>query len=214
MVTLQSATSPHRDVIVLWRHPRPTGAEGRCIGRTDLRLDPRRARRLARRIRAAARREGLPRRVWTSPLRRCADVGRALRRLGFQHRIDARLLELDFGGWDGRPWSTLTPADFAPWDADFEHHAPGGGETVAALRERMRGFAADLPPGPALLVAHAGWINALRLADHAGPLQAADWPRPLGYGQRAVIPNPCRSRACPGAGGDTPRPSPGSPRAA
>ena len=31
----------------LWRHPRPTGHEGRCIGRTDVPVDPRKARRLA-----------------------------------------------------------------------------------------------------------------------------------------------------------------------
>lgn len=197
----------------LWRHPRPQGAEGRCIGRTDLRLDPRRARRLARRIRQVVRAQGLPRTVYTSPLRRCADVGRALARLGFEHRIDARLLELDFGRWDGRAWSTLNAADFAGWDADFEHHAPGGGETVGALRQRMLAFVADLPPGPALVVAHAGWINALRVAGQ-GPLQPADWPRPPVYGQALLIPNPCRSRPCPAAAGGTPPPAPGSLRAA
>jgi len=44
-----------------WCHPRATGAAGRCIGRTHLRVDPRRAMRLAHRLRATARREQLPR---------------------------------------------------------------------------------------------------------------------------------------------------------
>lgn len=209
----EGATSPAAaDTLWLWRHPRPRGAEGRCIGRTDLPLDPRRARRLAREILHTARRNGLPGRVYTSPLQRCRAVGRALARLGFEHRIDPRLQEHDFGRWDGRPWAGLAAADFAAWDADFEGHAPGGGETVAALRRRVQDFVQSLPPGPSLIVGHAGWINALRLVGH-GPLQAADWPRPPAYGQRLVIPNPCRSRPGLPAGGDTPPPSPGWPRA-
>ena len=58
-----------------WRHPRAIGAEGRCIGRTDLHVDPRRAKRLAHRIRALARRQRLPRIVITSPLQRSRAVG-------------------------------------------------------------------------------------------------------------------------------------------
>jgi alpha-ribazole phosphatase len=197
----------------LWRHPRPVGAEGRCIGRTDLPVDARRVRRLAYRIRRAAQRGGLPREVWTSPLQRCAGVGRALARLGFVHRVDERLLELDFGVWDGRPWSAIAAADFAPWDTDFMHHAPGGGETVAALRGRVRSFCEAMASRPVLVVAHAGWMNALRTLDKEA-LAAADWPRPPGYGEALLSPNPCRSTAGPRAGAGTPRPAPGSPRAA
>ncbi|RZL33467.1 MAG: fructose-2,6-bisphosphatase, partial [Rubrivivax sp.] len=90
----------------IWRHPKPRGAEGRCIGgRTDLAVDPRKAKRLAHRIRANARRHALPREVVTSPLARAADVGRWLKRWGFRWRVDAALAEMDFGAWDGRGWS-------------------------------------------------------------------------------------------------------------
>ena len=170
----------------IWRHPLAVGAEGRCIGGgSDLALDARRARRLARRIAQRARREGLPRVVWTSPLRRCADVGRLLRRRhGFVHRIDARLVELDFGGWDGRPWSAITRAEVARWESDFLHHAPGGGESLAALIARVRGFLAErCDDGPALLiVGHAGWINALASLAQAAPPTAATWPRAVRHG--------------------------------
>jgi alpha-ribazole phosphatase len=166
----------------IWRHPRVAAASGRCIGRTDLRLDPRRARRLARRIEACARREGLPRCVWTSPLDRCAAVGRALRRRGFVHRIDARLAELDFGRWEGRSWSGIDAAEVARWEADFAGHAPGGGESLAALAARARCFVADRASEPRVLViGHAGWINALGV-DPARPPSAATWPAPLPQG--------------------------------
>lgn len=212
-VNVRAAGDTGAAALWLWRHPRPVGAEGRCIGRTDLPVDPRRVRRLAYRIRQVARRQGLPREVWTSPLQRCARVGRALARLGFVHRVDERLLEMDFGAWDGQRWAAIDAADFAPWDADFMHHAPGGGETVAALRGRVRSFCESVAARPVLVVSHAGWMNALCTLDSAA-LAAADWPRPPGYGEAVFSPNPCRSTACPRAGAGTPRPAPGSPRAA
>ena len=161
----------------LWRHPRATGAAGRCIGQTDLAVDRRRAKRLAHRIRQTARLHSLPRVVWTSPLQRCADVGCWLARWGWQHRVDARLLELDFGGWDGRPWTTIAHADVAAWEADFAQHAPGGGEALAALVARCRAFIATQPGdgAPLLMVAHAGWMQACACADPLA-LQAASWP--------------------------------------
>ena len=162
----------------IWRHPKPIGAAGRCIGRTDLPVDPRRAKRLAHRIRQHARRHGLPHAVVTSPLRRCADVGRWLRRWGWTHRIDARLIELDFGAWDGRRWCDIAWDEVRAWEADFMDHAPGGGESLRMLRGRVHAVLAE--GGPCLAVGHAGWINALRTR-HAERISPPDWPAPLNY---------------------------------
>ena len=170
------AGSPGRAGLWLWRHPRAQGAAGRCIGQTNLPVDRRRAKRLAHRIRSTARQHGLPRVVWTSPLQRCADVGRWLARWGWQHRVDARLLELDFGHWDGQPWTAIPHAEVAAWEADFAQHAPGGGESLAALLARCRQFIAEQGGGaPLLVVAHAGWMQASALASADG-LQASNWP--------------------------------------
>lgn len=166
----------------VWRHPRPRDAAGRCIGRTDLAVDPRCAKRLAHRIREAARRQGLPRVVLTSPLRRCADVGRWLRRWGWQHRIDAALLEMDFGAWDGQRWTTLPPAAVDAWCDDFLKHRPGGGESLQALFDRVAAWRA--PAAAQVLVGHAGWMLARRWLADGRPLprHAADWPGPPAYG--------------------------------
>jgi alpha-ribazole phosphatase len=170
-------------VLYAFRHPKPVGAEGRCIGAgTDLPVDPRRAKRLAHRIRCLARREGLSRVVGTSPLQRCAAVGRWLRRWGWQHRIDADLLELDFGTWDGRAWSTIARDEVDAWCADFERHAPGGGEPLARLLDRARAWQ---PQGASVIVTHGGWLLARRwAADHAGgpAPRAQDWPAAPRYG--------------------------------
>jgi len=176
-----------------WRHPRAIGAAGRCIGRTDLAVDRRKAKRLAARIRQAARRHGLPREIWTSPLRRAAEVGRVLRRWGWTHHVDERLLELDFGSWDGSPWHQIDRADVACWEADFVHHAPGGGESQMALRVRVAQFVAarlanDVGASPVLVVTHAGWIGALLAGGEVD--DAAQWPAPVPcMGLRRVRPD-------------------------
>ena len=174
--------------IAVFRHPRPTGHEGRCIGRTDVPVDPRKARRLARRIRREAARQGWPRRVCTSPLQRARMVGRLLRRWGWQHQVHAALSEADFGRWDGQAWAHIPHAEVDAWVADFAGHAPGGGESLQALMQRV---AAWQPPGDrVVVVGHAGWMLAARwLATHeAGECPQADqWPRPPAYGECWVL---------------------------
>ena len=152
--------------LMMWRHPRPQGAAGRCIGRTDLAVDRRKAKRLAHRIRQAARRHGWPRVIHSSHLQRCADVGRVLRGWGWRHHIDAAWAEMDFGAWEGLPWSQIPPAEVDAWCQDFAHHAPGGGESLAAFTQRLLDLLQRCghEPGqalPLLVVGHAGCMQVL-----------------------------------------------------
>ena len=78
--------------LYVFRHPKARGAAGRCIGHTDLPVDPRKAKNLAHRIRTLQRRAGLPRAVCTSDLQRAAAVGRWLRRWGWVHRVDGETI--------------------------------------------------------------------------------------------------------------------------
>jgi alpha-ribazole phosphatase len=172
----------------VWRHPRALGAAGRCIGRTDLAVDPRHAKRLAHRIRALARRQGLPRIVITSPLQRCHEVGRWLQLWGWQHRVAPALAEMDFGAWDGRRWADIPPAEVDTWCRDFLHHAPGGGESVHAFFTRVQAWR---PPAPgACIVGHAGWMLARRwlASGEPWPTQAAQWPAPPPHGTQWTLP--------------------------
>lgn len=172
----------------VWRHARPMAAAGRCIGQTDLRVDRRKSKRLAHRIRAWARRHGMARVVVTSPLQRGADTGRWLARWGWRHVVDPRLVELDFGDWESRAWAEIPVEAIDAWCAEFASHRPGGGESVASLIERCAAFTADAPPGCAL-VGHAGWISAALWLQRAGgaPPQAASWPSAVGYGERVPL---------------------------
>lgn len=177
------------DHLLAWRHPKPQGAEGRCVGAgTDLPVDPRRAKRLARRIQREARRHGLPRIVVTSPLRRCADVGRWLQRWGWEHRVDPELVELHFGRWEGVAWVSMDRAEVDAWCADFCTGRPGGGDSL----EEMLVRAGRWSPGPArVLVGHGGWLLARRWCDEHGVggrrPTAAEWPPALPYGSRYLV---------------------------
>jgi len=184
--------------LVAWRHPKPVRAQGRCIGQTDLPLDRRKAKRLAHRIRQVARRHQWPRVVYTSPLQRCALVGRQLKRWGWRHHVDAALLEMHFGQWDGCPWHAIPLAQIDQWCGDFLHARPGGGEALHGLFQRTmswlqahaigQGDQACAPTGPAqpplLIVAHAGWMQvaAWLASGQPWPTQASQWPSPAPYG--------------------------------
>ncbi|RZL01166.1 MAG: hypothetical protein EOP36_12850 [Rubrivivax sp.] len=170
-------------VLWAWRHPKPEHVAGLCIGQHDVQVPARRAKRLARRIQKAARRHGLARIVYTSPLQRCARVGRYLRRWGWAHVTDPALLELDFGTWDGRAWRTIPQADVDRWCEAFATHAPGGGESLQSLLDRAARWRPAHPP-LAVVVAHAGWMLARRWAHaHPGPpQQASEWPASPAYG--------------------------------
>ncbi len=169
-----------------WRHPRPCNADSRCIGRTNLPVDPRRARRLASRIRAFARRHCLPFIVITSPLARSLDVGRWLARSGWEHRVDTALAELDFGRWDGQPWTAIPRTEIDAWRDDLARYRPGGGESVESLVRRVREF----DPGAArLVVTHGGWLSAASWISlgRGGLPDSANWPVAPRYGARVEL---------------------------
>ena len=213
-------------LLMIWRHPRPRprAMAGRCIGRTDLGADPRKARRQARRIARWAQRHRWPgRTIWTSPLARAAIVGRLLKRRGWQHRIDPRLAEVDFGRWDGLRWSDVPVAEIDRWSRDLQGWRPGGGESVAMLAQRVRAFCLDQCQARVLVVGHGGWIRVARALAAGERLDAGNWSRhQLAHGRLleldpAVIADagqaPPMSRADSGPGAD-PGANPGANPAA
>lgn len=171
----------------VWRHPRVYGTEQRCVGRADPAPDPRRARRLADRIRRTARRHGLARYVVSSPSRRCAAVARWLRRWGWRHERFEALLEMDFGDWEGRAWSDIGREPVEAWCADFLRHRPGGGESLLDMLARVGAWQA--PPGT-VVVAHAGWMLARRWLERGDglPEHAGQWPAAPRHGELWLLP--------------------------
>lgn len=143
-------------------------------------------------MRQAARRHALPRVVWTSPLVRCRDVGRWLRRWGYVHRIDANLSELDFGAWEGRAWSEIPRAAIDAWVNAFANHAPGDGESLPQFTARVRAFMQQRreDQSDSLVVAHGGWMVMARwqIERPQSEPSAADWSAAPACGQHWRLP--------------------------
>jgi alpha-ribazole phosphatase len=117
--------------------------------------------------------------IWSSPLSRCRSPAALLAaKLALPHRIDPRLLELSFGGWEGKSYEALDRDDhlsFRAWCDDWEVVAPPRGETLADLLARVGTWlrVAQESRAPQLVVAHAGVVRAVRvLSGRATPREA------------------------------------------
>ncbi len=94
---------------------------------------------------------------------------------------------MDFGAWDGLSWSAIARDEVDAWNANFANYAPGGGESLADVLVRAAAWQPANQTGPALIVAHAGWMRARRWleqcdAANAAPLTSASLPAAPGYG--------------------------------
>lgn len=167
--------------VFLIRHPRPLLESGVCYGQLDVEgEDPRP---LARRLRSFLPAD-TP--VVASPLRRALGLAKALDR---QARVDARLMEIDFGAWEGQRWSDINRQLLDQWAADVLHFAPPGGESAARLQARVVDCVHSLcaEPGKRLaLVTHAGAIRAA--LGYWLQLPIGQWSRlPLAFGSISLL---------------------------
>jgi alpha-ribazole phosphatase len=106
-----------------------------------------------------------PERIWTSPALRCAAVASVLSdRLRLPLSQDNRLLELDFGDWEGQCWDGLPRAALDRWAADPAGFRPPGGESGADLMGRVTAFADQLrrESRSCIVVSHGGPLRVLR----------------------------------------------------
>jgi broad specificity phosphatase PhoE len=103
---------------------------------------------------------------WASPLQRTRDtmeIARAEMGLAPQsYRVDARLMELTFGDWEGLTWDAVgarNPMELEARSEDKWNFTPPGGESYAMLVERVRPWL-DERDGDAFVVAHGGVARA------------------------------------------------------
>jgi len=163
--------------LTLLRHTAPDVAPGTCYGRLDLAPGPDFA------AEAEAVLAHLPsaRRLLTSPLRRCRALAEVIAaQTGLPVEVEPRLIEIDFGRWEGLPWDAVPRDELDLWAEDFWQARPHGGESVAMFTARVAAFLADQR-------AAAGWLAVT----HAGIMRAAlhllgrdeTWQRRFGYGE-------------------------------
>ena len=118
----------------LWlvRHAQPLIAPGVCYGATDVAAAPQ-----ATLQAAQALAQTLPKGVAivSSTLQRCERLAHCLRGLrpDLSYTTDARLVEMDFGCWEGQRWDAIPQADYDRWMAAFGEHRFGGVIRAASL---------------------------------------------------------------------------------
>ena len=99
--------------------------------------------------------------VWSSPLFRCRQLAE---QFSPDYRVDPRLLELDFGVWEGMRWDEINPDALTAWMEDYVHVQAGGGENFLQMYERVQELleeARSLDRESLLLVTHGGVIRCI-----------------------------------------------------
>jgi alpha-ribazole phosphatase/probable phosphoglycerate mutase len=107
--------------------------------------------------------------IVSSPLQRCAAFAEELAaRHGLPLQLEARLMEIGFGAWEGKTAAELLaddPERLAQFWRDPLHHTPPGAETLPAFRERIIAGWNDLLARHAgqhvLVVGHAGMMRMI-----------------------------------------------------
>lgn len=176
--------------LILVRHPQPDVAAGICYGSSDV---PAKAAaladghaQLAAQL-ASALAAGY--RLYSSPLQRCTSLASMLG----EFTPDARLVEMDFGAWELRPWSSIPHEEVDAWAADLLEYRPGGGETVREVACRVQSFLDQLQHD-AVIICHAGTMRLMAAIAAGEPLlQAAAKPNQIKYCEALRLSLPAKS---------------------
>jgi alpha-ribazole phosphatase len=146
--------------IYLIRHTKTATEQGLCYGQSNVALAgsfPKEAHQLQQKL-PEFKQESL---VFSSPLSRCVQLAE---RFSSTVVTDARLLELDFGDWEGLRFDAIEAGVLKQWTNNFVQAAPPNGESFTDLCRRAGFFWQDLLGREAehvLIITHAGVIRAL-----------------------------------------------------
>ena len=146
-------------VITLVRHTRVGSDLALCYGQSDVPLADTFPEEWAA---AAARLGDLSRftKVYSSPLSRCLLFAKEY--FG-QVETDPRLMEINFGDWEGKPWAEIFASpEGKAWFADYLRQKAPGGESYPEMVARVRAFYEEKvkgADGEVLLVTHSGVLR-------------------------------------------------------
>ncbi|WP_438381641.1 histidine phosphatase family protein [Asaia sp. BMEF1] len=159
--------------VLLARHPPVLVADGKCYGRQDVPLAPGWERFVARWSGEGA--------VYASPAQRCLHAATLL--AGEAPVLtDERLLEMDFGQWEGQDWSAIPREALDDWASDPFRYRLGGGENVEALIARVSDFWRDITEKAACcrVVTHGGPLRVMAALAANRDFRMEDPPPPQG----------------------------------
>lgn len=126
--------------LLLIRHTSVNVAKGVCYGQTDVPLADsfRKEAEMVRHRLAAYDLDA----VYSSPLSRCTELAAYC---GYERPVtDTRLMEMNFGEWEMKPFEEITDPNLQRWFDDYLNVAPTGGESSMEQRRRFLDFIGDL----------------------------------------------------------------------
>jgi len=153
--------------------------EGRFQGRADVELSARGLEQVARLATRLAPSEIAA--VYSSPLARARQTAMAIAAVaGCAVEADDRLIELDYGEWDGRPLGDIPASEWTAWRAD-PSFAPPGGESLVEVTTRVASFCRErlADQEPVIAVSHVSPIKAA-VCWALGVDERATWQMQLG----------------------------------
>lgn len=98
---------------------------------------------------------------YSSPLQRCTKLNQVL---SDSFYIDERLMEVNFGDWEGKTWESVPRKELDTWMTNYVTAAPPSGESMEQMFERVQAFWSELQNSTHTTVAvitHAGVIRLI-----------------------------------------------------
>jgi alpha-ribazole phosphatase len=173
--------------MTLWvvRHAQPLIAPGTCYGALDVAADAGATQQAAQAL-AKVVPQGAA--VRCSTLQRCELLAQYLcgLRPDLTLKPEPRLVEMNFGVYEGTAWADIAKEALDAWTADFWRHRFGGAESLAELMARVNAVWDEdcAHATDTVWITHAGVARAAMLLssgvihiDHASqwPLEAPDF---------------------------------------
>ncbi len=159
--------------LYLIRHAQPLIGSGTCYGQTDMPADAAETAQSAQAL-ADILPHGTP--VFFSTLQRCELLKQYLSglRTDLPSKPDVRLLEMDFGQWEGLAWNVISRNAIDAWALDFADYRVGcNGESTRDVVLRTLQALVDMHQP--MHQPHLTDQGAIAWITHAGVIRAVQW---------------------------------------
>tara|TARA_Y100000814_G_scaffold125267_2_gene90357 strand:- start:2056 stop:2643 length:588 start_codon:yes stop_codon:yes gene_type:complete len=125
--------------------------------------------------------------VYSSPIKRCTILAKDLN--VSEIIIDERLLEVNFGDWEGLAWDDINKFELNNWMENFVTISPPNGESFNQMYTRVRGFIKMLRNkkyNKILIVTHSGVIRCFLAYMLKFPLKNS-FKIPIGFHEHYIF---------------------------
>lgn len=166
--------------ITLVRHTSVAVPQGVCYGKTDVALAPAFPEE-ASHVKKKLQGQSFPE-VYCSPSTRCLRLAEVLS--DEKPVCDSRLMEMNFGEWEGKYYDEITDPRLQEWYSDYINVRATGGESFMDQQARFNNFIEDMKTkgkNDVLIVTHAGILMQAQIL--AGITEDEVFRRKIAFGE-------------------------------